>query len=646
MLGFSSAWLTHLRRFAQRIDWHVWIPALVSAYMVFYLIWRALETINPQVPVLSWLLWGAEAFSVVNYLLFSWMTRRIDPPVPYRPPRPGLSVDVFIPTYNEDIEILEATLTGCRLMTYPHRTYLLDDGRREEVRKLAERFGVGYITRPDNRHAKAGNLNHALKQTNGEFIVVLDADMVPQPNFLERTLGYFEDERLAFVQLPQEFYNLDSVQHDQSKPTWHEQSLFFHVIQPGKNYSNSAFWCGSPSVIRRKALEEVGGVATETITEDIHTSVRLHSRGWKSLFVNESLAFGIAPQTITAYLLQRLRWAQGTMQLYRSKESPLWIRGLTLSQRLSYLASFLAYIESVQKFIFLMMPVAILLLNVLPMRVELPRFLIFWTPYFILNILANQFGGRGYFRYFKSEIYAFLRMVVFIQSLLVLVINKPLKFQVTPKSVDRSVYEKERSALRLHFALLGAMIGALLFGSFRLLVWGAAGLSREAFWIVLFWGLYNASVIYMGVREVLSRRHERRHYRFPVNLSGYLATGEQTCPVQIQNLSLSGAGLRAPVSLQANTRLTGGWLTFSTPYHPRIRVPLKSVVFRRADAKGWLEGGAAFDELELAERDRLLEYLFVYRPGEIFANTLLQSAPQAVSGVPLQNMATSSQEAP
>lgn len=114
-----------------------------------------------------------------------------------------------------------------------------------------------------------------------------------------------------------------------------------------------------------------------------------------------------------------------------------------------------------------MMPVVILLFNVLPMRVELPRFLLFWTPYFILNIVANQLGGRGYFRYFKSEIYAFLRMVVFIQSLLVLLVNKPLKFQVTPKSVDRSVYEKERSALRLHFALLGAMIGALLFGSFR-----------------------------------------------------------------------------------------------------------------------------------------------------------------------------------
>ncbi|MCX8023994.1 MAG: glycosyltransferase [Thermanaerothrix sp.] len=634
-----------LQRFVHHIEWHFWIPLFVGAYMIFYLAWRATETINPQVLFLSWLLWGAEAFSVVNYLLFSWMTRRVDPPVPYRPPRPGLKVDVFIPTYNEDVEILEATLTGCRLITYPHRTYLLDDGRREEVRQLAERFGVGYITRPDNHHAKAGNLNHALKHTDGDFIVVLDADMVPQPDFLERTLGYFEDERLAFVQLPQEFYNLDSVQHDQSKPTWHEQSLFFHVIQPGKNYTNSAFWCGSPSIIRRKALEDVGGVATETITEDIHTSVRLHSRGWKSLFVNESLAFGIAPQTITAYLLQRLRWAQGTMQLYRSKESPLWIPGLTLKQRLSYLASFLAYIESVQKFIFLMMPVVILLFNVLPMRVELPRFLLFWTPYFILNIVANQLGGRGYFRYFKSEIYAFLRMVVFIQSLLVLLVNKPLKFQVTPKSVDRSVYEKERSALRLHFALLGTMIGALLFGSFRLLFSGITSLSHEAFWIVLFWGAYNAVVVYLGVREVLSRRHERRHYRFPANLQGYLEYCGHKYPAQIYNLSLSGVGLRVQAPFAPNVALeNGARLTFSTPYHPCLHVALKLVRFRRADAQGWLDGGAAFDALEPMERDHLLEYLFVYRPGELLRKGTIALQSVTTPSFQPQSLTASSQE--
>ncbi len=290
------------------------ITIVSIVYFLYYLWWRANYTFNPQAPFFSWLLWAAEAFGVLSYILFSWMTKDVSPKYPYKPPSPGMSVDVFVPTYNESTEILEATLTGCRRMNYPHRTYVLDDGRREEVRRLAERFGCGYITRPNNEHAKAGNINHALRQTDGEFIVILDADMIPRPDFLERTLGYFEqNQKLAFIQLPQEFYNLDSIQHAPNASNWHEQSLFYRVIQPGKNHSNSAFWCGSPSIVRRKALEDVGGVATETVTEDIHTSVRMHSRGWDSLFLNEVLAYGIAPQTIQAFQLQRLRWAQGTM---------------------------------------------------------------------------------------------------------------------------------------------------------------------------------------------------------------------------------------------------------------------------------------------------------------------------------------------
>lgn len=583
-----------------------------GAYMVFYIIWRLVYTINPEAALLSYLLWAGEAFGIINFLLFFWMTWRVDPIMPYRPPQPGLKVDVFIPTYNEEEEILEATLAGCRRLTYPHRTYLLDDGHRESVRRLAERLGVEYISRPDNAHAKAGNLNYALKHTDGEFIVILDADMVPQPNLIERTLGYFEDPKLAFVQLPQEFYNRDSVQHDPSRPDWHEQSLFFHVIQPGKNYTNSAFWCGSPSVVRRAALEDVGGVATETITEDIHTSVRLHSRGWKSLFVNESLAFGIAPQTVMAYLLQRLRWAQGTMQLYRSKESPLWIPGLNLAQRLSYLASFMAYLEAVQKFIFLIIPIAIILFNILPMRVELSRFLLFWTPYFVLNIVANQIGGRGYFRYFKSEVYSFLRMTVFLQSLIVLLIKKPLKFKVTPKSVDSSVYERERLALRWHFALLGAMIGALLYGSLRSLLTGNIPMGTTVFLIVLFWAIYNLGVIASGVREVLSRRHERRHYRFAVDLESVLHWNDLSFPVHIFNLSPGGAAIRVKGLRAVDQEIEGGVLVLPLPSHPPLSIPLERIRVRfYREERGCLEGGVVFKPLDDHTRMALFEYLFV-----------------------------------
>ena len=580
--------------------------------MIFYIIWRIAETFNPQAWLLSFLLWSAETFGVVNFVLFFWMTWRVNPIVPYRPPKPGLKVDVFIPTYNEDEEILEATLAGCRRLTYPHRAYLLDDGRRESVRRLAERLGVGYITRPDNRHAKAGNLNHALQHTDGEFIVILDADMVPQPELIERTLGYFEDEKLAFVQLPQEFYNRDSVQHDPANPEWHEQSLFFHVIQPGKNYTNSAFWCGSPSVVRRKALEDVGGVATETITEDIHTSVRLHSRGWKSLFVNESLAFGIAPQTVTAYLLQRLRWAQGTMQLYRSKESPFWIKGLTLPQRISYLASFMAYLESIQKFILLMMPLIILVFNVLPMQVELTRFLMFWAPYFAFNILANQVGGRGYFRYFKSEVYSFLRMIVFLQSLTALVVKKPLKFRVTPKSVDASVYEQERLALRWHFALLGGMIGGVLYGSLRNLLTGSFPLGTLVFYIVLFWAVYNLSVVFNGVREVLSRRHERRYYRFAAELNGLLEWNGQVYPVVVLNLSPGGAAIQFKGVEFTDRQPQGGVLWLGLPNDGHVRLPLQKILLRSVDeTDGCAQAGVVFQPLDDATRMALFELLFV-----------------------------------
>lgn len=297
---------------------------------MYYLWWRVTNTLNPEALVFSWVLWLAEAFGVVSYILFAWMIQDISLLYPYKAPKSGIKVDVFVPTYNESLEVLEATLIGCNRITYPHQTYILDDGTREEVRELTQRLGCRYIDRPTHEHAKAGNINYALTQTDSAFIVILDADMIPQPNFIERSLGYFENEKLALIQMPQEFYNRDSIQHNKKVNDWHEQALFFQVIQPGKNYSNSAFWCGSPSIVRRVALEEVGGVATETITEDIHTSVRIHSRGWQTLYLNEVLAHGIAPQTIKSFLLQRLRWAQGTMQLYRSSDSPLWIRGLTI----------------------------------------------------------------------------------------------------------------------------------------------------------------------------------------------------------------------------------------------------------------------------------------------------------------------------
>jgi cellulose synthase (UDP-forming) len=592
------------------------ISAISIAYFLYYLWWRAASTLNPDALVFSWVLLLAEAFGVLSYILFSWMTQDISPNRTSKPPRTGLSVDIFIPTYNENIEILEATMVGCRKIKYPHRTYILDDGKRDEIKKLATLLGCIYLSRPTNEHAKAGNINYALTKTSGEFIVVLDADMVPQPDFLDRTLGYFEDEKLAFIQMPQEFYNQDSIQHDQGQKHWHEQSLFFRVIQPGKNHSNSAFWCGSPSVVRRKALEEVDGVATETITEDIHTSVRLHRNGWSSFFLNEVLAYGIAPQTIKSFLVQRLRWAQGTMQLYRSSESPLWIKGLTVRQRLSYLSSFLAYFESFQKLILIMMPVFIIMFHIFPMRVSVLDFLLHWAPYFALNVWANSIGGRGYFRYFQTEKYNILKMAVFVQSTLTLFHTRSLQFKVTPKSVDDSVYKEERRTLRVYMVILGAMTGAIFYGLFRTIFQPTTSLEKEAYLIAIFWAGYNAMLIFIGIHEVLEKSHERKQYRFPVNLRGELHHGGyvgDVLNVQVENFSITGASLILDHQYLAdnNSRFL---LHIHIASRKLIVLEIGKIHRQVRDAEGRIHVGISFIDKQDFYRERLFEYLFVYVP--------------------------------
>ncbi|HSQ72555.1 MAG TPA: glycosyltransferase, partial [Rubrivivax sp.] len=279
---------------------------------VWYLVWR-LGTFNPEAAILSRLIYGAEIFGFVSALLHIFMCWRLsEREAP--PPNAQRSVDVFVPTYNESVALVRKTLLAAVAMKQPHTVWLLDDGRRPEMAALARELGCRYLARADNRHAKAGNLNHALAHSEGELIAIFDCDHAPRRDFLTRTLGYFNDERVAFVQTPQDFFNLDSYQHRHAngeRSVWTEQSLFFRVIQRGKDTWNAAFFCGSCAIVRRSALDEIGGFATGTVTEDLHTSLRLHARGWKSVYHAQPLAFGVAPESIEPFIGQRVRWGQG-----------------------------------------------------------------------------------------------------------------------------------------------------------------------------------------------------------------------------------------------------------------------------------------------------------------------------------------------
>jgi cellulose synthase (UDP-forming) len=241
----------------------LWVYAAVA---LAYMAWRLHSTLSMEYMVFGVSFYVAEAWSLASSLIFYAMLSKRPRDTNVSAPREGLSVDVFVATYNESLELVRSTAVAARDMHYPHQTWICDDGRRPEMRALADELGVGYISRPDNAHFKAGNLNNAMSQTTGDFVVVLDADHLLAADFLTSLLGYFEeDSELALVQIPQVYYNVDSYQHalsDRRRMLWHEASLFHHRMQPGADAYGAAFFVGTGAILRRSALQAVGGIAT------------------------------------------------------------------------------------------------------------------------------------------------------------------------------------------------------------------------------------------------------------------------------------------------------------------------------------------------------------------------------------------------
>ncbi|MGH8993923.1 MAG: glycosyltransferase family 2 protein, partial [Acidimicrobiia bacterium] len=258
------------------------IAVAALAMSAVYLVWRAAFTLNMSAWWLSIPQLLLEVHAATGLALFTFSLWDIDS-VP--PAAPGLTppgrIAVLIPTYNESIDVLLPTVAAAAALEPAHETWVLDDGNRPAVRRLAAELGVHYLARTDRSGAKAGNVNNALTVIEADFVAILDADHVAGRNFLTHTLGYFADPEVAFVQTPQDFYNVDSFEHESRRRGWRgggsarhvfsEQALFYRVLQPGKNRWRAAFWCGTGAVVRVEALRQVGGVATETVTEDIHT---------------------------------------------------------------------------------------------------------------------------------------------------------------------------------------------------------------------------------------------------------------------------------------------------------------------------------------------------------------------------------------
>ena len=546
---------------------------LVAAFVVvgvWYLAWRP-GTLNPDATLFSAVVYGAEVFGfscALLYLVMCWRLQRREPlPVPAH-----ATVAVFVPTIDESVDIVRRTLMAAQRMKHAHEVWLLDDGDRLEMHVLAEELGCRYLARTTHRQAKAGNLNNALRHTQAQFIAVFDADHAPAPSFLEETLGFFADERVAFVQTAQDFYNLDSFQHRvdrRNSLVWSEQTLLFRVIQAGKDRLNSACFCGSCAVIRRKALDDIGGFATGSVTEHVHTSIKLHKRGWRSVYYSKSLAFGRAPTSAVPFLEQHLRHGQGAMQVWR-QEGIVFARGLTFGQRISYLATVLAYFEGWQRAIFVLAPVVVLTTGVMPITALDGQFLARLIPYYLLTFWMSGEVARGYGRTLLTEQYAMMRCTVFITATFGL-------FRRTLRSVaparTRGEAQVARQGLWPLYVVLGLNAVAISAGLAQFRTGG--GLPVGALVGHLLWASLTLGVAAAGIRFA-SRKSasRRREYRFPlpiplrVHSARGLALGLAT--------DISPLGCRivgAPVSgARSGDELQGELLLPTGPLSVRARV--------------------------------------------------------------------------
>ncbi len=563
--------LTILTRFGSSgLVRHV-ILASASIIILRYAYWRTTSTLPPFEDLWSFvpgmILYVAEMFCIVMFAISLFvisdpLTRK-KPPVQNDDELP--SVDVFVPTYNEDREILALTLAAAKAMEYPKdrlQVYLLDDGATDQKRNhedseiadaansragmlkdLCADLGVTYLTRTENTHAKAGNLNAGLSRTNGEIVVVFDADHAPERNFLKETIGYFAaDPDLFLVQTPHYFSNPDPVERNMATfskmPS--ENEMFYSNIQKGLDRWNASFFCGSAALLRREALEDVGGFSGITITEDCETALELHSRGWNSVYVDKPLVSGLQPETFASFIGQRSRWCQGMVQILLLK-NPLFKSGLSLPQKLCYLSSALFWFFPLVRMTFLIAPVLFIFFNLKIFNASAQEFFAYTVTYLIASeMIRNYLYGTVRWPWI-SELYEYVQSVYLLRAIVTVIFNpRRPSFNVTAKG--QTLDQKHLSELALPFFLIfGFLVVVLYVGFTRYQTEPALG---DLIIITGFWNLVNLVIAGAALGVIIEQRSDVSGIDMPVKYACELLVGEKAIPVTVLQASARRAEIR------------------------------------------------------------------------------------------------------
>jgi cellulose synthase (UDP-forming) len=532
-----------------------------------YLWWRTTETLhfrNAAEAFFGTGLYLAEIYAwlilLLGYLQTAWPLQR-----PVRPlegaPHTWPRVDVYIPTYNESLEIVQDTVLAALGMDYPRdrfKVYVLDDGRRPEFKAFAEKAGAIYMTRPDNFGAKAGNLNHALEQTDAELVCIFDCDHIPTRAFLQMTIGWFqEDQRLALLQTPHHFYSPDPVQRNIQtvKDIPGEGDLFYGVVQPGNDLWNAAFFCGSCAVIRRSALEETHGFAHETVTEDAHTALKLQRKGWNTAFLEIRLSAGLATERLALHIGQRIRWARGMTQIFRV-DNPLMGKGLTLAQRLCYLNAMLHFQFPLPRIVFLTSPLAFLLLGFNIISASAPVILVYALPHLVHSIVTNNRMQGEERMAFWGEIYeTLLAFHLVAPTIVTLFAPKRGKFNVTDKGGRLEKGYFDWSLMWPHVVVAGLLIAGLCWGVWKLLTAEPDLVLVGTLVLNTFWTLFSLLVLLTAIAVGRETRQVRQHVRIEAFLPARLRlTNGEVLDVETREVSMGGLSAVVPDGFWGNER--------------------------------------------------------------------------------------------
>lgn len=556
-------------------NWRLLLLTFGTIIVLRYAFWRTTSTLPPIEQwgdfIPGFILYLCEMYCILMLFLSLFvvirpMPRHVSMRLPKDEPVP--TVDVFIPTYNEDYELLAGTLAAARSLDYPEdrfTVWLLDDGstdakrndpdpdkaaeaqeRHEKLQKLCEELGCRYLTRARNEHAKAGNLNNGLANSTGEYVAVFDADHAPARDFLQETVPFFgRDNRLFLVQTPHFFLNPDPLERNlrtfEVMPS--ENEMFYGIIQRGLDRWNAAFFCGSAALLRREALMTTNGFSGRSITEDCETAIELHSRGWNSIYVDKPLVAGLQPVTFASFIGQRTRWAQGMMQIMLFSFPP-FKRGLNLPQRLCYMSSTLFWLFPIPRMIFLFAPFCYLFLDLQIFTASAGEFAAYTLTYVVVNlVMQNSLFGRWRWPWI-SELYEFIQSVHLLGALFSVVRNpyKP-SFKVTAK--DESVENSRLSELARPFYLIFLLL--LIAVAMTIYKIGAEPYQAEVTMVVGGWNIFNLILAGCALGVVSERRESWGSRRVAV---------ERRCEVRspdgewirgmLTNVSSGGVAIRLP----------------------------------------------------------------------------------------------------